>query len=49
MGTAILIVEDEYSIAGLLKERLDYEGYQVTVAYTGEEAVREIKEKGRMS
>jgi len=45
MGTAILIVEDEYSIAGLLKERLDYEGYQVTVAYTGEEAVREIKEK----
>jgi two-component system, OmpR family, alkaline phosphatase synthesis response regulator PhoP len=43
MSPAILIVEDEQSIAGLIKERLDEEGYQVTVAYTGEEAVRDIK------
>jgi len=44
MGAAILIVEDEQSIAGLLKERLDGEGYQVTVAYTGAEAVKDIQE-----
>ena len=45
MRAAILIVEDEQSIAGLLKDRLNDEGYQVTIAYTGEEAVRDIKEK----
>ena len=45
MGTAILIVEDEESIAGLIKDRLNGEGYQVTIAYTGEEAVKDIKEK----
>ena len=45
MGAAILIVEDELSIAGLLKDRLDDEGYQVTIAYTGEEAVKDIRER----
>ena len=45
MGAAILIVEDEQSIAGLIKDRLNDEGYQVTIAYTGEEAVRDIKER----
>ncbi len=45
MGNAILIVEDEESIAGLIKDRLDGEGYQVTIAYTGAEAVKDIKEK----
>ena len=43
MGTAILIVEDEQSLADLLKMRLDDEGFSATVAYTGEEAVRDIK------
>jgi len=45
MSAAILIVEDEQSIAGLLKDRLDGEGYQVTIAYTGKEAVQNIKDK----
>jgi len=44
-AAAILIVEDESSIAGLLQDRLRGEGYQVTIAYTGEEAVRDIKER----
>lgn len=43
MGAAILIVEDEQSLADLMKLRLDDEGFQVTVAYTGEEAVKDIK------
>ena len=45
MSGAILIVEDEQSLADLLKMRLDDEGYSVTVAYTGEEAVKDIKAK----
>lgn len=45
MGAAILVVEDEQSLADLLKLRLDDEGFQVTVAYTGAEAVKDIKEK----
>ena len=45
MGAAVLIVEDEQSLADLLKLRLDDEGFQVTVAYTGEDAVKDIKAK----
>jgi DNA-binding response OmpR family regulator len=43
MGAAILIVEDEYSIAELLKERFDDKGYQVKVAYTGAQAMKALK------
>jgi two-component system alkaline phosphatase synthesis response regulator PhoP len=45
MGAAILIVEDEQNLADLMKLRLDDEGFQVTVAYTGAEAVKDIKQQ----
>jgi DNA-binding response OmpR family regulator len=35
--TKILVVEDEPKVAGALKEGLDSEGYDVTLAATGEE------------
>lgn len=33
----ILIIEDEYKVAQALKEGLEHEGYQVDLAYTGED------------
>lgn len=33
----ILVVEDEPKVAGALREGLETEGYQVTVAETGED------------
>lgn len=38
-GRNILVVEDEPEMVFLLSENLEYEGFQVTVAATGEEAL----------
>jgi len=35
----ILVVEDEVKIASFLRRGLSYEGYEVDVAYTGQEAI----------
>ncbi|MGQ9586079.1 MAG: response regulator transcription factor [Anaerolineae bacterium] len=45
MGEEILIVEDEPKIAGFLRRGLAYEGYQVQVAYTGEEGLAMVREE----
>ncbi len=46
MASAVLIVEDEQNLASLLGDRLLDEGYQVRFAYTGAEALKQLKEKG---
>ncbi|MBN1822688.1 MAG: response regulator [Endomicrobiales bacterium] len=43
MKNAVLVVEDEQNVAELLKERLEEEGYDAEIAYTGTEAVKDIK------
>lgn len=40
----ILIVEDEEIILGLLKRKLEKEGYEVFIARNGEEGINKIKE-----
>lgn len=44
MGYKILIVEDEKDVVDSLKSRLEKEGYQVAVAFDGEEAIQKVKE-----
>ena len=44
MQYKILIIEDEPDIAGMLEYLLRDEGYEVVVAYTGEDALRLISE-----
>lgn len=44
MGESVLIVEDEPKIADFLRRGLTFEGYQVRVAYTGEEALAMVRE-----
>ncbi len=44
MGESVLIVEDEPKIADFLRRGLTFEGYQVQVAYTGEEALAMVRE-----
>ncbi|MBC7223408.1 MAG: response regulator transcription factor, partial [Anaerolineae bacterium] len=44
MGERVLIVEDEPKIANFLRRGLTYEGYDVRVAYTGEEALAMARE-----
>jgi DNA-binding response OmpR family regulator len=39
----VLVVEDEQKVANALKEGLASEGYEVTVAYTGEAALMKLK------
>ena len=39
MDAKILVVDDEQPIADILKFNLEKEGYQVIVAYDGEEAI----------
>ena len=36
----ILIVDDEHDVCDVLKETLEYEGFEVHTAYTGDEAMR---------
>lgn len=45
MTTAVLIVEDEYSIANLIKQRLEDEDFNVRVAYTYGDGIKKIKDK----
>ncbi len=45
MQYKILIIEDEPDIAGILEYLLRDEGYDVTVAYTGEEGLQLVKEQ----
>ena len=40
----ILIIEDEQVLADVLKSKLEKEGYEVNVAYEGEDGYRKIKE-----
>ena len=41
----ILVVEDEKSISDIIKYNLEKEGFDVTPAYDGEEALKLVKEK----
>lgn len=45
MATAVLVVEDEFSVANLLKQRLEDENFRVRVAYTYSDGIKKIKEK----
>ncbi|MCB4790377.1 MAG: response regulator [Elusimicrobia bacterium] len=45
MGTMVLIIEDEQDMANLIRDRLENEGYQTDVAYTGADAIKELREK----
>ena len=44
MAYKILVVDDEKDVVEALKKRLIREGYEVTVAFDGEEALRKVKE-----
>ncbi|MCX5703144.1 MAG: response regulator [Candidatus Omnitrophica bacterium] len=44
MACKILVVDDEKDVVEALKKRLIREGYEVTVAFDGEEALRKVKE-----
>ncbi|WP_214828908.1 response regulator YycF [Exiguobacterium algae] len=44
MDRTILVVDDEQPIADILKFKLEKEGYQVHVAYDGEEALEKVEE-----
>jgi two-component system response regulator VicR len=39
----ILVVDDDRSVAELIKERLTLSGYEVETAYTGEESIQKIE------
>lgn len=45
MSTTVLIIEDEEDIANLIRDRLEGEGYQAAVAYTGADAIKELRDK----
>ena len=45
MATTVLIIEDEQDMANLIRDRLEEEGYQTDVAYTGAEAIKELRDK----
>ena len=40
MNQKILVVDDEQPIADIVKFNLEKEGYEVIVAYDGDEAIR---------
>lgn len=44
MGTKILLVEDEKDIVEFLQYNLEKEGFEVIVAYDGEEALKRVNE-----
>jgi|YNPMSStandDraft_1061717.scaffolds.fasta_scaffold00023_57 two-component system alkaline phosphatase synthesis response regulator PhoP len=44
MATKILVIEDESNIRELLKDNLEYEGYEVYEAEDGETALKMVKE-----
>lgn len=45
MPKVVLVVEDEKIIAEIARRKLQDEGYEVMVAYDGEEALGELKKK----
>jgi two-component system response regulator MprA len=45
MAERILVVEDEVKITRFLRQGLTYEGYEVSVAYDGEEALAKLREE----
>ena len=47
MTAAILIVDDDHDIRGVLRELMEEEGYQVEEARNGEEALRALKKAAR--
>jgi two-component system, OmpR family, response regulator VicR len=44
MNKKILVVDDEKPIADILKFNLEKEGYEITCAYDGQEAIDKVKE-----
>lgn len=44
MSSKILVVDDERTIANIIKYNLTKEGFQVETAYDGDEAVKKVKE-----
>ena len=40
----LLVVDDDQDIVSTLKERLSKEGYQVLVAFDGEEALQKVEQ-----
>ncbi|PRX25111.1 winged helix family two component transcriptional regulator [Orenia metallireducens] len=44
MSNKILVVDDEENIVELVKFNLEKDGYQVTTAYDGEEALKKVEE-----
>ena len=42
----ILIVDDDRDMHGLLRARLESEGYNIISAYSGEQALELIRERG---
>jgi len=44
MAYKLLVVDDDEQIADMLKEKLTQEGYEVCLAYDGEEALKKVKE-----
>ncbi len=50
MRIKILVIDNEESICEILKYNLEKEGYEVTCAYSAEEALRhDVSEIGRAS
>ncbi len=45
MAKKIFIVEDELDFLSTLRERLEFEGFEVTTAVDGEEALKKIPEE----
>ena len=45
MAYKLLVVDDDRDIVEVLKKRLAQEGYEVAVAYDGEEALLKLKEE----
>lgn len=45
MSSKILVVDDEQNIVDILKSNLEREGYEVLVAFDGEQAVEMCKTK----
>ena len=45
MAKKILVVDDEKPISDIIKFNLEKEGYEVVVAYDGEEALEKVEKR----
>src|SRR3989344_6773912 len=43
-GTKVLMVDDDKMLADLYRERLEIDGFEVTVCHNGEEGLKRVKE-----